>query len=195
MDGDLHLGAVGRANHAGAGSLTTLNHVTAENYSGYSAELHPGPDNINGNDYYYGNEIRYTGANAMSAAAYRTALLHAAAICDHYGWSPLSVIAHREHTLRKNDPGHCPMNKFRTDLAAVLKAGPGDDMANADEVLAELRKFETAEAQRYADLANRVQGLINQESGRYADYVRRFDAIARQVGELGLRAHAGISAS
>jgi hypothetical protein len=70
------------------------------------------------------------------------------------------------------------MNKFRTDLAAVLKAGPdGDDMANADEVLAELRKFEKAEAQRYADLANRVQGLINTEAGRYADYVRRFNAI------------------
>jgi hypothetical protein len=70
------------------------------------------------------------------------------------------------------------MNKFRTDLAAVLKAGPdGDDMANADEVLAELRKFEKAEAQRYADLANRVQGLIDSEAGRYADYVRRFNAI------------------
>jgi hypothetical protein len=181
MDGDLHLGAVGRANHAGSGSLTTLNHVSAEDYSGYSAELRPGPDNIDGNDYYYGNEIRYTGATAMSAAAYRTALLHAAAICDFYGWSALSVIAHREHTRRKDDPGRCPMNKFRTDLAAVLKAGPGDDMANADEVLAELRKFETAEAQRYADLANRVQGLINQESGRYADYVRRFDAILKAL--------------
>jgi hypothetical protein len=117
----------------------------------------------------------------MSTAAYRTALLHAAAICDFYGWSALSVIGHKEHTRRKDDPGHCLMNRFRTDLAAVLRAGPGDDMANADEVLAELRRFETAEAQRYADLASRVQGLINQEAGRYADYLRRFDAIMKAL--------------
>jgi hypothetical protein len=133
---------------------------------------------VNGNLHYYGNEIRYDGAHSMTAAAYRTALLHAAAIRDFHGWSALSVIGHREHTRRKNDPGRCPMNKFRTDLAAVLRAGPdGDDMANADEVLAELRKFEKAEAQRYSDLANRVQGLINQEAGRYQDYVRRLNAI------------------
>lgn len=178
MDGDLHLGAVGRANHAGSGSQATLNRVRAENYQGYAVELQPGSDGVNGNQHYYGNEIRYDGARSMTAAAYRTALLHAAAICDFHGWSALSVIAHREHTRRKSDPGRCPMNKFRTDLAAVLRAGPdGDDMANADEVLAELRKFQKAEAQRYADLANRVQGLINQENGRYADYVRRFNAI------------------
>jgi hypothetical protein len=178
MDGDLHLGAVGRANHAGSGSLTTMNQVVAEDYQGYTVELKPGPDNVNGNPHYYGNEIRYAGSQAMSAQAYRTALLYAAAVCDFHGWSALSVIGHREHSARKIDPGHCPMNKFRTDLAAVLNAGPdGDDMANADEVLAELRKFEQAEAQRYADLANRVQGLINTEAGRYADYVRRFNAI------------------
>ncbi|GAA1641803.1 hypothetical protein GCM10009744_34680 [Kribbella alba] len=178
LDGDLHVGAIGRANHAGSGSLATLNHVSTQDYRGYAAELSPGPDNVNGNLHYYGNEIRYDGAHSMTAAAYRTALLHAAAICDFHGWSALSVIGHREHTRRKNDPGRCPMNKFRTDLAAVLRAGPdGDDMANADEVLAELRKFEKAEAQRYSDLANRVQCLINQEAGRYQDYVRRLNAI------------------
>jgi hypothetical protein len=177
-DGDLHLGAVGRANHAGRGSSTTLSRVTAQNYAGYTSELRPGVDNVDGNAHYYGNEVRYDGARPMTAAQYRTALLHAAAICDFHGWSALSVIGHREHSRRKVDPGRNPMNKFRTDLAAVLRAGPdGDDMANADEVLAELRKFQTAEAQRYADLANRVQSLIDQEEGRYADYVRRFNAI------------------
>jgi hypothetical protein len=181
LDGDLHLGAVGRANHAGSGSLSTLNHVMAEDYRGYAAELQPGPDGVNGNMYYYGNEIRYDGARAMSAAAYRASLLYTAAICDFHGWSALSVIAHREHTRRKADPGFCPMNKFRTDLAAVLRAGPdGDDMANADEVLAELRAFQKAEAQRYADLANRVQGLIDQEEGRYADLTRRVQGLVNQ---------------
>ncbi|ADB31729.1 N-acetylmuramoyl-L-alanine amidase family 2 [Kribbella flavida DSM 17836] len=181
LDGDLHLGATGRANHAGRGSSTTLNRVTAQNHAGYTAELRPGDDTVDGNAHYYGNEIRYDGRRAMSAAAYRTALRHAAAICDFHGWSALSVIAHREHTRRKADPGFCPMNRFRTDLAAVLRAGPdGDDMANADEVLAELRKFQTAEAQRYADLANRVQGLIDQEEGRYADLQRRVQGLVNQ---------------
>jgi hypothetical protein len=204
MDGDLHLGAVGRANHAGSGSLTTMNHVIAKDYQGYKVELKPGSDSVNGNPHYYGNEIRYAGSQPMSAQAYRTALLYAAAVCDFHGWSALAVIAHREHTTRKQDPGRCPMNKFRTDLAAVLKAGPdGDDMANADEVLAELRKFEKAEAQRYADLANRVQGLIDSEAGRYADYVRRFNAIlaalpkgvaAAGLADAGIRADPSLSA-
>ena len=123
-DGTLHLGATGRANHAGSGSQATMNHVEAEDYAGYGAELRPGPDGVNGNPHYYGNEIMYTGAAAPTDAAYRTAVLHAAAICDHYGWSALSVIAHREHTTRKGDPGKVPMNKFRTDLAAVLRIGP-----------------------------------------------------------------------
>jgi len=126
MDGDLHVGAYGRANHAGTGSRKTLDLVTGENYNGYTSEISPGSDqSVNGNDYYYGNEIRYTGASKMSEKAYRTALLHAAAICDFYGWSALSVIGHKEHTSRKNDPGKCPMNVFRTDLKAVLAHGPG----------------------------------------------------------------------
>lgn len=126
MDGELHLGAAGRANHAGTGSRSTLDHVIAEDYDGYKTELKPGSDqSVDGNDFYYGNEIRYTGANKMSEQAYRTSLLHAAAICDFYGWSPLSVIGHKEHTDRKNDPGKCPMYTFRSDLRAVLLHGPG----------------------------------------------------------------------
>lgn len=126
MDGDLHPGAYGRANHAGTGSLLTLGHVLNEDYDGYNHELKPGSDqSVNGNDFYYGNEIRYTGGSKMSDKAYRTALLHAASICDFYGWSALSVIGHKEHTSRKSDPGKCPMNVFRTDLRAVLLHGPG----------------------------------------------------------------------
>lgn len=123
-DGTLHLGANGRANHFGSGSQATMDHVIAEDYNGYAAELSPGPDGVNGNPHYYGNEVIYTGSVEMTVAAYRTAVLHAAAICDFYGWSALSAIGHREHTRRKDDPGKCPMNKFRTDLATVLRVGP-----------------------------------------------------------------------
>jgi len=125
MDGDLHLGATGRANHAGRGSGAVLAKVSAENYLGFAAELKPGPDDTNGNAYFYGNEVRYDGGQPMTAKQCDAAVRWAAAICDFHKWSALSVIGHREWTTRKNDPGHCPMTKFRADVAARLKAGPG----------------------------------------------------------------------
>jgi hypothetical protein len=125
MDGDLWLGAIGRANHAGKGSSSTLAKVTAENYSGFASEITGGLDNTDGNAHFYGNEVRYDGGQPMTAKQYASAVRWAAAICDHYGWSALSVIGHREWSRRKPDPGKCPMNKFRSDVAALLKAGPG----------------------------------------------------------------------
>ena len=124
MDGDLWLGAQGRANHAGTGSSGVFRHVVNEDYAGYVSELKPGPDDIDGNAVYYGNEVRYDGGQPMTPKQYRAAALWAAAVCDFHGWSALSIIGHREHTGRKNDPGNCPMNEFRTYVAALLKAGP-----------------------------------------------------------------------
>jgi hypothetical protein len=124
MDGDLWMGAIGRANHAGRGSSRTLNYVISEDYRGFSAEIAPGEDNTDGNAHFYGCEVRYDGGQPMTAKQYTAAVRWAAAICDHYGWTALSVIGHREWTSRKNDPGHCPMYKFRADVAALLKAGP-----------------------------------------------------------------------
>lgn len=124
MDGDLNMGAIGRANHAGQGSSVTLGHVVNEDYTGYQNELKPGPDNTDGNAHFYGCEVRYDGGQPMTPKQYQAALRWAAAICHHYGWSALSVIGHREWTTRKNDPGNCPMTKFRSDVAALLKAGP-----------------------------------------------------------------------
>jgi hypothetical protein len=124
MDGDLHLGATGRANHAGQGSGAVLAKVSAENHPGFTAELHAGPDTTDGNAHFYGNEVRYDGGQPMTAKQYDSAVRWAAAICDFHKWSALSVIGHREWTTRKPDPGHCPMNKFRADVAALLKAGP-----------------------------------------------------------------------
>lgn len=123
-DGIVHLGAIGRANHFGSGSTATRDHVRAEDYAGYSSELKPSPDAINGNPIYYGNEWIYSGTVPPTAAQYRGALLYNAAICDAHGWSALSAIAHREHTRRKRDPYGVLMTKFRTDLAALLKSGP-----------------------------------------------------------------------
>lgn len=124
-DGTLHLGAAGRANHAGNGSRTTLDHVTAEDYAGYTRELEPGPDNEDGNDWLYGNEIIYSGTTPPTAAAYHAALIYAAVICEYHGWSALSWIGHHEWTDRKDDPFGFKMYKFRTDLDAMLKAPVG----------------------------------------------------------------------
>jgi hypothetical protein len=125
FDGDVHVGAIGRANHAGKGSSATLNHVIAEDYKGYqSPELRPGPDNTDGNAHFYGNEVRYDGGQVMTVKQFASAVRWAAAICDHYNWSALSVIGHREWTGRKNDPGMCSMYTFRSAVAALLKAGP-----------------------------------------------------------------------
>jgi hypothetical protein len=124
MDGDLWLGATGRANHAGSGSSTVLEKVTAESHPGYTSELRPGADAVDGNARFYGNEVRYDGGQPMTALQYAAATRWAAAVCDHHGWSALSIIGHREWTTRKPDPGNCPMNKFRSDVAALLKAGP-----------------------------------------------------------------------
>lgn len=123
-DGVVHLGAAGRANHFGSGSQRTLDHARAEDYAGYRSELSPGPDGVNGNPLFYGNEWIYSGTKPPSAAQYAAAVRYNAAICDAHGWTALSCIAHREWTNRKNDPFGVVMNKFRLDVAALLKAGP-----------------------------------------------------------------------
>lgn len=133
MDGDLHLGAIGRANHAGKGSSVTRDHVINEDYTG---NLKPGPDNWDaGNSSYYGDEIRFNGAQAMTAKAYRTTVLYCAAVCDFHGWSAKSVIGHKEHTSRKNDPGHTDMATLRKDVQAALDAGPDGKAPGSTPVL------------------------------------------------------------
>lgn len=48
--------------------------------------------------------------------------------------------------------------------------GKVDDLANADEVLAELKAFETAETARYADLANRIHEQDRVSLARYKEF-------------------------
>lgn len=127
MDGDVWIGAALVANHAGAGSSRTRDHVIAEDYPGYISELKPGPDDMAGNDsngMYYGNEVRFDGGQPMTDKQWNAAVLWAAAICDHYGWSGKSVIGHREHSSRKPDPGSTKMYVFRAAVNARLVAGP-----------------------------------------------------------------------
>lgn len=123
-DGTVWIGATGRANHAGSGSAITAAHVAREDYPGYTSELKPGPDGTNGNPLYYGDEIIYSGTQPPTARAYRASVLAAVARIDAHGWSALSVIAHREHTRRKDDPFGINMAQMRRDIRTVFSAGP-----------------------------------------------------------------------
>jgi hypothetical protein len=125
MDGSLNLGAAGRANHAGKGSSSTYSKVVNESYAGYASEIQPGADNTDGNAHSYGAEVKFDGGQAMTPKQYDTAVRFAAAICYAYGWSALSVIAHREWTNRKDDPGHTSMVTFRKDVQKLLDAKRG----------------------------------------------------------------------
>lgn len=193
MDGDLWLGAVGRANHAGRGSSATLSKVINENYEGYSSEITAGSDNTDGNAHFYGNEVRYDGGQPMTTKQYATAVRWAAAICDFHGWSALSVIGHREWSRRKPDPGKCPMNKFRSDVAALLKAGPGgntpkppvqeDDMPLTEAEWDRLDKLVYANESKYG--AALWAAPTGTGTAFIADTEARFGALAQQNAALG----------
>lgn len=124
MGGTVHIGAVGRANHAGKGSSATRDKIASENYPGYTSEISPGPDVINGNAVYTGNEWIYSGTRPPTAAQFRGAALAMAARCDAHGWTALSTFGHREHSRRKGDPFGVPMHKFRAEVRRLLAAGP-----------------------------------------------------------------------
>lgn len=124
MDGDIILGAIGRANHAGSGSASTLKLIQADSAS-LTAEIRPGADGTNGNGWLYGLEVKFDGGQPMTSKQYDSAVRWAAAICDFYGWTAGSIVGHKEWSSRKPDPGHTFMAKFRQDVNARLKAGPG----------------------------------------------------------------------
>lgn len=127
-DGTVYLVGWGRANHAGGGDPAVLNHVINEDYTG---QLHPTKGNSNGTDgnrYFYGVEIMYSGSHKMTDAQYKTALKLSAAICEFHEWTEKSCIAHGEWSSDKWDPGYASgkimdMVKVRTDIKATMKAG------------------------------------------------------------------------
>ena len=123
-DGVVVLMSAGRANHFGAGSRRTLEHVINQDYG--DRELQPGVDSIDGNSRFYGQETMYSGGHPMTLKAYRNTVLAFAAICDAHGWSAKSAIGHREWSKRKVDPGSLNMAKFRKDVQAALDARPGN---------------------------------------------------------------------
>lgn len=144
-NGEIWIGATGRANHAGKGSSRTLNTVIGESYDGYNKEISPGSDDMDGNTRYLGVEIMYSGSNEMSSAQYNAAVSLGAEVMREYGdgWTALSCIGHREHSGRKWDPGSHKLYTMRRDARTVLQGGTlgmtvdkkfVEDFANQDDV-------------------------------------------------------------
>lgn len=162
VNGTVYLGAVGRANHAGSGSAATLVKVEDEEYAGYASEISPGPDGLNGNPRYYGNEWIYSGTKAPDPRQVRGAVLWTAAICDAHKWSALSAIGHREHSRRKNDPFGVKMYEFRKEVARVLKAGPAATVNYvASGKLATVQGSTGMASAEYTALAGQIAALRN----------------------------------
>jgi hypothetical protein len=124
MDGDVIQGAIGRANHAGKGSSRTLALIKADKAS-LTGTIRPGADDTNGNGWLYGIEVKFDGGQPMTAKQYDMVIRWVCAILDFYGWTAGSVVGHKEWSSRKPDPGSTDMAKFRRDVNARLKAGPG----------------------------------------------------------------------
>lgn len=142
--GKLYIGDFdSRANHAGMGDDDTLSKVRNQSHPGFTSEINPGADSINGNPEYYGVEVMYPGTLPMKVAQYATTVRLAAMIVDTYGWSALRIVAHREHSERKWDPGQHSLVKFRNDVKALLAAGSTTDwlsMATLAEVKTAVRE-------------------------------------------------------
>jgi hypothetical protein len=115
----------GRANHAGTGDPAVLAKVIAETYTGIlTPHFHEGSKGgADGNGYFYGIEIGYSGEHGMTVNQYRTLLRICAAICKYHGWSEKSVIGHGEWSDWKWDPGYAKSKMM--DMAAVR-----DDVKN-----------------------------------------------------------------
>ena len=120
-EGVVHLIGHGRSNHAGRGSSATLAAVRAESYGNYPPT---GPDDIDGNTFYLGDETMYSGRQQMTPKAYASTVKAFAAVCEFFKWNAKHAIGHKEHTKRKIDPGSLDMAVFRRDLQAALNRGP-----------------------------------------------------------------------
>lgn len=141
--GIVHLGSRLSTNNAGSGDVDTLNHVIREDYPGFrSPELDPGADNYDtGNARYIGNEIMYPGTVPMNPVQYESSVLFGAAICDLFGWSPLSMVGHREHSSRKGDPYGVQLYDMRDDVQTALTVGPSWRLDDDDMDQATFTKF------------------------------------------------------
>lgn len=121
MNGITHMGATGRANHAGKGSSAVFKRVKNETVSLTKEEKPTNPQQEDGNRHFYGNEVMFDGGQPMTSKQYNGLVRWCAAVCDWHGWTGRSIIGHGEWTTAKWDPGMTDMARLRRDVDALLK--------------------------------------------------------------------------
>ncbi|SDD40341.1 peptidoglycan recognition protein family protein [Auraticoccus monumenti] len=121
--GITYIGATGRANHAGKGSVAVFD-LIRQDAMPLTREVTPGPDSVDGNARFYGNEVMFDGSSPMTDAQYACLVLWCAAVCDFHGWDGRSIGGHGEWTRSKWDPGETDMARLRRDVNARLADGP-----------------------------------------------------------------------
>lgn len=116
-DGTVYILSNGRANHAGMIARNVYLAVVNE----YPSHPVPGPDEIDGNDRFYGIEIANMGdgKDPYPVEQYDAAVRWATALCRFHGWTADSVIGHKEATRRKIDPSFS-MDRFRWHVRTAL---------------------------------------------------------------------------
>lgn len=141
-DGTLYMIGWGRCNHAGGGDPIVRDMVINDQIP-YDREVHPTKgnlDGVDGNREYYGNEIMYSGGHPMTAAQLNTSTIVDKVICEYHGWGGNSIIAHREWSKDKPDPGY---QNMATKRQAVQNNPPPPppppvkdwfDMASVDDL-------------------------------------------------------------
>jgi hypothetical protein len=141
-DGTIYLVAHGRANHAGRGDKDVLDAVVDERALPVDNEA-----DTDGNPYFYGFEaINLGNGKDPWPDAQRKAIEKAsAAICREHGWSPRSVIGHKEWQPGKIDPTFSmddTRDSIGTRLAFAPKPPPKEiPMALSDEDIRRIWRY------------------------------------------------------
>jgi hypothetical protein len=160
-NGDLYMIGWGRCNHAGGGDPNVLAAVKADAVP-LDREMKPAFGNttgVDGNRAFYGNEIMYSGGHPMTAAQLETSLVVDVVICEYHHWTGASVIAHREWSRDKPDPGYQDQAAKRRMVNARLAGGT--DVAKLDP-------------DDYTNIANVVWQQVINEGGKR----RAFDLLS-----------------
>ncbi|TCO52140.1 N-acetylmuramoyl-L-alanine amidase [Kribbella antiqua] len=98
----------------------------------------------------------------------------------------------RPHSAVRPAGTDCPGDAARAAIARgdFTPRAPEEDYMSTPEAKAQLDRIEkllaalaTAEAGRYSDLARRVDGLTDQEAGRYQYYAGKFQAILAELAD------------
>lgn len=160
-DGVIDIISIHRCNHAGGGDAAVKQAVINESYGKYPPATHKHEGSkgaVDGNDCFYGCEAYYSGGHRPTAKQYDSMCRLWAAIFDFHGWSAKSLIAHKEWSDYKVDPGYIDMAVMRNDVALLLKNGPDGHTPSKEKAVTKTPNITKAIAANveYAKALNKI---------------------------------------